>query len=103
MATEQGQSLERSVAVRGAHRGVLTRLIKEAEQILLGVEEVDLEKACERLHTLNGVIQEKGKLLQSLDENILDKIKLEEIEREVIETSSIVEKVMEVRRKLTIL
>ena len=100
MATEQGQSLERSVAVRGAHRGVLTRLIKEAEQILLGVEEVDLEKACERLHTLNGVIQEKGKLLQSLDENILDKIKLEEIEREVIETSSIVEKVMEVRRKI---
>ena len=44
-ATEEGPSLERSVAVRGAHRGVLTRSIKEAEQILLGVEESDSEKA----------------------------------------------------------
>ena len=102
MATgkEEGPSLERSVAVRGAHRGVLTRSIKEAEEILLGVEESDCEKAFERLHTLNRIIQENGKLLESLDEGILNKIKIEEIENEVTEASLIVEKVMEVRHKI---
>ncbi len=100
MATgkEEGPSLERSVAVRGAHRGVLTRSIKEAEEILLGVKESDSEKAFERLHTLNRIIQEKGKLLESLDEGILNKIEIDEIE--VTEASLIVEKVMEVRHKI---
>ena len=90
MATQNEESLERNVAVRGAHRGVLTRLIKEAEQNLLEVP--NSEEGIDRLQTLSEAIEAKGKVLESLDEKVLSKIKTDGIEREVNESSSYAEK-----------
>ena len=98
MATQNEENLERNVAVRGAHRGVLTRLIKEAEQNLLEVP--NSEEGIDRLQTLSEAIEAKGKVLESLDEKVLSKIKTDDIEREVNESSSYAEKIIEVRRKI---
>ena len=98
MATQNEENLERNVAVRGEHRGVLTRLIKEAEQNLLEVP--NSEEGIDRLQTLSEAIEAKGKVLESLDEKVLSKIKTDDIEREVNESSSYAEKIIEVRRKI---
>ena len=53
-----------------------------------------------RLQTLSEAIEAKRKVLESLDENVLNKRKIDEIEREVNDSSSYAEKVIEVRRKI---
>ena len=100
MSTEAEQSLERTVAVRRAHRGVLTRLVKEAKELLESSNVSNESYEYERLQILTGLIEAKGKLLESLDENVLVKAKIEDIEYEVNESSLIAEKVIEVRRKI---
>ena len=52
------------------------------------------------MQTLSEAIESKGKVLESLDEKVLSKIKTDEIEREVNESSCYAEKVIEVRRKI---
>ena len=47
---------------------------------------------------LTGLIGAKGKLLESLDEDVLVKTKIEDIEYEVKESSLIAEKIIEMRR-----
>jgi hypothetical protein len=100
MSTEAEQSLERTVAVRRAHRGVLTRLVKEVEELLESSTVSNESYEYERLQILTGLIEAKGKLLESLDENVLVKAKIEDIEYEVNESSLIAEKIIEVRRKI---
>ena len=100
MSTENGQNqnLKRSVAIRGAHRGVLTRLIKEAEQILM--KESHTEDVLEHLQILSGSIQSKGKLLDSLDEDVLSKTEIDDIANEVDQSSLIYKKIIEVGDKI---
>ena len=98
MSTEANEGLARVVAVRGAHRGVLTKLLRESEEILKNVPIP--EESFERLRNLLGVIQSREKKLESLDENVLSQAKIEEIEYEVEESSLITEKIFEIKRKL---
>ena len=85
MATQNEESLERNLAVRGGgHRGVLTRLIKEAEQNLLEIP--NSEEGIDRLQTLSEGIEAKRKVLEWLNERVLRKVKTDEIERGVIRT-----------------
>ena len=103
MSTENGQNqnIERSATIRGAHRAVLTRLIKEAEPILM--EESHTEHVLERLQILSGSIQSEGKLLDSLDEDVLSKTEIDDIANEVDQSSLISEKIIEVGCKINIL
>ena len=98
MSTEANEGLARVVAVRGAHRGVLTKLLRESEEILKNVPIP--EESFERLRNLLGLIQSREKKLESLDENVLSQAKIEEIEYEVEESSLITEKIVEIKRKL---
>ncbi len=92
MAAENEQSLKWLIAVRRANRGVLTRH--------LGNTSISNESnECERLKTLSGLIEAKGKLLESLDEKLLAQVKIEDIETEVEDSSLIAEKIA-VRRKI---
>ena len=52
------------------------------------------------MQTLSEAIEARGKVLESLYEKVLSKIKTDEIEREVNESLCYVEKIIEVRRKI---
>ena len=77
----------------------MTRLIKEAEHIILEVPES--EETIDCLQVLSGAIKVKGKLLESLNEKILSKVKIEEIENQINESAFIDERIIEVRRKIS--
>ena len=62
----------------GGHRGVLTRLIKEAEHNLLKIP--NSEEGMDRLQTLSEGIEPKRKVLEWLNERVLSKVKTDEIE-----------------------
>ena len=55
-------------------------------------EETYTEEIFGRLETLNLSIETKGKLLETLDEVVLTKAKIEDIENEVNESSLIVKR-----------
>ena len=58
------------------------------------------EEGIDRLQTLSEAIKAKEKVLESLDEKVLSKIKTNDIEREVNESLSYAEKIIEVRCKI---
>jgi len=68
MATKSGD-LERIVQIRGSNRGVVTKIVKEAELIMSKGRIGDTD--VHRLETLSLELDGKRKLLERLDQDIL--------------------------------
>ena len=84
--------LTRKRAVRAGHRGVITKLTKEAHSILseeFQNEEIQTEKLKARLQTIDTMLQTKLTVVKALDEQVLELCKTTEISKEVEEADEI--------------
>ena len=93
MTTEEAtRALERSRAVRRGHRGVVTKLVHEAEGILRD-ETVDTEQRS-RLSVIKQQLEGKLKLLNDMDRDILDRCEVDAIETEIDESELVIAKII---------
>ena len=88
--SEAKERLDRLRAKRGGHRGVCTKLVKEAEELAISPENGDISR-CEIIKSL---LQEKLKILNDIDEEILGLCDIKEIESEIEESTEIVARIL---------
>ena len=95
------EEIERKRKIRGGHRGVVTKLTKEADVIIhqygnqLNVEVVA------KLEAIENSLSTKKKMLQQLDEEILEKCKDQEIDNEIQNSCEIDSMINEALSKIT--
>ena len=82
-------------AVRGENRGVITKLINEAEGRL---EEEVLEGG--RLNTITGLLEGKLKFVKELDKKIIEICEVKEIVAEIDEAEELVSRVLDTQRHI---
>ena len=95
----QDESVARLKALRGANRGVLTRLENESLELIEKSENGE-EINFEGLTTIDRLLEDKLKIVSSYNAAILEKISVEEIEHEVDEAYEIELRIGETRTKL---
>ena len=95
---EQRGKLERLKAVRRGHRGVLTKLTREIEEILSN-SELNSE-ATSRLLVIHEQLEGKRKVISNLDSEIVGICVIDEIEREIEESEAITAKIIQSKRKI---
>ena len=81
------ENIERLKAKRRGHRGVATKLIQEAKAIIESPEISNLNRS--RLKIIDGLLDEKQKILQGMDEDVLNSCKIDEIEKEIEDSDTI--------------
>ena len=82
---ESARALERSRAIRHGNRGVVTKLIRKAEEIIRATELLDSSRR-NRLHVINEQLEGKLSLLKGMDRDILERCELEAIDHELEES-----------------
>ena len=88
------ENLPRLRATRAGNKGVVTKLIGEAETILDGIHPLE-EKARNRLARIERVLKEKSELIHDLDEKIIAVCKVEDIEKEIEDAEDLKMRVMD--------
>ena len=91
------EQLERVKARRKAHRGVVTKLVNEATPLIEGER---TERVLTRLKTIDEQLAEKTKTLKNLDEEVLRLIEVTEIENDVLESETVVDKIAQLRGEI---
>ena len=96
--------LARKRAVRATsypgHRGVITKLTKEADSILseeFPNEEIQVDKLKARLQTIDAMLQTKLTVVKALDEQVLELCETAEISKEVEDADEIESRVLDMR------
>ena len=97
MATEAKEKLERFRARRRGHRGVCTKLEKEANELLLKEPQDDL---VERIEVIAKQFEGKLTILSELDEEILNTCDVSEIQGEIEDSAEICDRILNTKRKL---
>lgn len=92
------ENLERLKAIRGAHRGVTTKLTQQADGIF--EKESLTSNDYERLFVINQQLETKLSTLNEYDQKILTVCEVANIENEIEESQRAVEKIMESKRKI---
>ena len=92
------ENLERLKAIRGAHRGVTTKLTQQADGIF--EKESLTSDDYERLFVINQQLETKLSTLNEYDQKILTVCEVANIENEIEESQRAVEKIMESKRKI---
>ena len=90
------ESVERLRAQRRGHRGVATKYVHEAKQILEDDSRIADSSQRERLASLQKSLQEKLKLLLKLDEDILNSCATDDIEAEIEEAETVNSRITEI-------
>ena len=85
MSTESKEKLDRLRARRRGHRGVCTKLEKQAIE-LIGIPESDNLEKCK---VIARQLEAKLKLLSEIDDEILNICNVEEIQHEIEEAAGI--------------
>ena len=88
------ENLPRLRAMRAGNKGVVTKLIGEAETILDGIHPLE-EKARNRLARIEKVLKEKSELIHDLDEKIIAVCNVEDIEKEIEDAEDLKMRVMD--------
>ena len=96
---EQRRKLERLKAVRRGHRGVITKLCREVDELVNEDEAMNPTKVS-RLNVIFEQFDAKLKVFSSLDSEIVSLCPEEEIEREIEDSESITAKIFESKRKI---
>ena len=78
MSEESVPALERSRSIRGGHRGVVTKLVREAEEITRTAEPLNSTKKV-RLNVIKQQLDVKLSLLNDMDKDILSRCELDAI------------------------
>ena len=87
------QKLVRTPAKRGGNRSVMTKLSKEANDLL---EDEPINK--QRLDFIASSLNEKLKLVKTFDEEIIENCAVDGIEAEILESDEINSRVMDLLR-----
>ncbi len=90
--------LERLKAIRAGHRGVVTKAIKESEEIL-GTTPIT-EENISRLHTLDQQLRSKLSTLKQLGQEFLSICDVKDIEHEIIESEDVEVKIIDKTKKI---
>ena len=98
MTEEATRALERSRAVRRGHRGVVTKLVHEAEGILRD-ETIDSEQRS-RLSVIKQQLEGKLKLLHDMDRDILNRCEVDTIETEIDESELVIAKIISCNQQI---
>ena len=98
MEEEQRKRLDRLKAVRGGHRGVLTKLAKEVDDLL--ADETLSNEAAARLNVVREQLEGKMKVLTNLNGEIVSLCQVDDITREIDESEGIIAKLIECKRKI---
>ena len=91
---ELKEKLERLRASRGAHRGVLTKRIGEANDILKPEGMLSNEQI-KQLDILHRLLESKLKPIEGLDKSILSLCEVETIQNEIEDSERVLERVVE--------
>jgi len=93
------ESLERLRAIRGGNRGVVTKLVNEAEEILIVT--TPLERAQKsRISVISQQLDNKLKMLNDIDKDILGKCEVSVIPTELEESETVTSKVLSCKQKI---
>ena len=93
MEEEQRKRLDRLRAVRGGHRGVLTKLAKEVDDLL--ADETLSNDSAARLNVIREQLEGKMKILTNLDGEIVSLCQVDDITRKIDESEGIITKLIE--------
>ena len=85
---------ERVRSIRGGHRGVVTKVVKEVDDLLSTKEALDAERVS-RLNVKLQQLEAKLKVLGDIDKEILSKCKVDDIESEINESEAVTAKIMD--------
>ena len=96
------ENIKRIRAVRAGNRAVLTKLSKEAETYLADTTAITKD-INGRLQTINTMINEKMKMVTSLDEKVLELCEIEEITEEIEEADDIKSRTLDIQRAISAL
>ena len=100
---EEKEKLDRLKAKRGGHKGSVMKKIKEAEQTLHLINEkqevTDDDRS--RLNVLYQILEQKQKVLQVYDKEILDLYAVEAIDKELEDADEANARIVEILAKLT--
>ncbi len=94
-----GEGLSRLTATRGAHWGVVTKIIREAEA--LSGEKTRNQEIINRLELIHISLDEKLKVIADLAKQITDLIAFADIEKEVEETSEVRNKIFAAKNQVS--
>ena len=92
------EDVERLKAIRGAHRGVVTKLTRQAEEIF--ENEFITSDHYERLFVIHQQLSTKLETLNDYDQRILTVCDVINIENEIEESQQTMEQVMECKQKI---
>ena len=100
MSSDVKEKLERLRAIRGAHRGVVTKNVNKVKDILPEEYTYATSEQIQQLEIINGLLQAKLKALEDIDQEILSLCELEAIEHEIEESERVVEKVIKCQKEI---
>ena len=95
---EKKKRYERLRQVQGGHRGVTTKLIEEAEELLLTTPLSPKAKSC--LHVISKQLSLTSSCLNNLDSEALNLCEVSDITGEVEEADNVTAKIIECQLKL---
>ena len=98
MTEEAARALERSRAVRGGHCGVVTKLVREAEEILRNESLTSEQRS--RLNVIRQQLEGKLKLLGDMDKYILSHCEVDVIETEIEESETIIARIINCTQRI---
>ena len=98
MTEDPARTLERSRAVRRGHRGVVTKLVREAEEISHN-ESLDAEQRS-RLNVIKQQLEGKLKLLNDMDKDILQHCEVDAIETEIEESENVIARIINCNQRI---
>jgi len=98
MDEETKARLDRCRAIRGGHRGVVTKLTKEIDEILS--QEMLNEEHYIRLNVIDRQLEAKSSVLADLDKEVLGCCDAGEIEGEIDESETVTAKIMGYKAKI---
>ena len=90
----ESENIQRLRAIRGAHRGIATKLLKEADEILASTSTTTLDDGLKtKLNTLKQQIEGKLAKLNEVDDKILGLCDVKNIGAEIVESEEYTTKV----------
>ena len=98
MTEDPARALERSCPVRQGHRGVVTKLVRETEEILHN-ESLDAEQRS-RLNVIRQQLEGKLKLLNDMDKDILQHYEVDAIETEIEELENVIARIINCNQRM---
>jgi len=97
MSEQETAELDRLKKKRSGHRGVVSRMINEANSMMEGERN---ERTVSRLKMISAKLEEKLTLLKTFDESLLALIDVEEVEDDIMEADVVSDKIDTVREEI---